>query len=115
MHTEKLQKVLARAGKGSRRQLEQWIAAGRVSIDGSIAKLGDRVGPKSKIRIDGHLVKITEQQAFKRRVILYHKPEGEICTRSDPEKRATVFDSWATLGFCWQIRYYNLGSFIVYK
>ncbi|MFV9669483.1 23S rRNA pseudouridine(2605) synthase RluB [uncultured Pantoea sp.] len=92
--SEKLQKVLARAGHGSRREIESMIAAGRVSVDGKIATLGDRVeSSKSlKIRIDGHLVSIAESATEVCRVLAYYKPEGELCTRSDPEGRPTVFD-----------------------
>ncbi|MCE9678657.1 23S rRNA pseudouridine(2605) synthase RluB [Shewanella sp. AS1] len=90
--SEKLQKVLARAGHGSRREMEAWIAAGRVSIDGEIAKLGDRVEADAKIRIDGRAVSIKAEQDLVCRVIAYHKPEGEICSRKDPEGRPTVFD-----------------------
>ncbi|WP_337012820.1 23S rRNA pseudouridine(2605) synthase RluB [Pantoea sp. AS142] len=92
--SEKLQKVLARAGHGSRREIESMIAAGRVSVDGKIATLGDRVeSSKSlKIRIDGHLVSIAESATEICRVLAYYKPEGELCTRSDPEGRPTVFD-----------------------
>lgn len=91
---EKLQKILARAGQGSRRELEEVIAAGRVSVDGKIASLGDRVALSSatKIRIDGHLINIIPTQKEICRVLMYYKPEGELCTRSDPEGRATVFD-----------------------
>ncbi|QCA04266.1 23S rRNA pseudouridine(2605) synthase RluB [Pantoea vagans] len=92
--SEKLQKVLARAGHGSRREIESMIATGRVSVDGKIATLGDRVeSSKSlKIRIDGHLVSIAESATEVCRVLAYYKPEGELCTRSDPEGRPTVFD-----------------------
>lgn len=92
--SEKLQKVLARAGHGSRREIEAKIAAGRVSVDGKLATLGDRVeNDKSlKIRIDGHLVSIAESATEVCRVLAYYKPEGELCTRSDPEGRPTVFD-----------------------
>ncbi|CAK6492451.1 Ribosomal large subunit pseudouridine synthase B [Pantoea sp. Nvir] len=92
--SEKLQKVLARAGHGSRREIEAKIAAGRVSIDGKLATLGDRIeNDKSlKIRIDGHLVSIAESATEVCRVLAYYKPEGELCTRSDPEGRPTVFD-----------------------
>lgn len=92
--SEKLQKVLARAGHGSRREIEAKIAAGRVSIDGKLATLGDRIeNDKSlKIRIDGHLVSIAESATEACRVLAYYKPEGELCTRSDPEGRPTVFD-----------------------
>lgn len=91
---EKLQKILANAGRGSRRELEEIIAAGRVSVDGKIATLGDRVQVNSstKIRIDGHLVSLIPAQKEICRVLMYYKPEGELCTRSDPEGRATVFD-----------------------
>ncbi|QLB21657.1 23S rRNA pseudouridylate synthase [Vespertiliibacter pulmonis] len=91
---EKLQKILARAGKGSRREIEAVISQGRVSVDGKIATLGDRVlvSSSTKIRIDGHLVNLTTTQKEICRVLMYYKPEGELCTRSDPEGRATVFD-----------------------
>lgn len=91
---EKLQKILARAGKGSRREIEEVISQGRVSVDGKISTLGDRVlvSSSTKIRIDGHLVNLTATQKEICRVLMYYKPEGELCTRSDPEGRATVFD-----------------------
>ncbi|MEJ1267485.1 23S rRNA pseudouridine(2605) synthase RluB [Pantoea ananatis] len=92
--SEKLQKVLARAGHGSRREIEAMIAAGRVSVDGKLATLGDRIENSKalKIRIDGHLVSIAESATEVCRVLAYYKPEGELCTRSDPEGRPTVFD-----------------------
>lgn len=91
--SEKLQKVLANAGLGSRRQMEEWIAASRVSVNGAIAKRGDRVNVYDRIRVDGHLLPRRLQQTPSRcRVLIYHKPEGEICSRADPEGRPTVFD-----------------------
>ena len=87
---EKLQKVLARAGQGSRREMESWIEAGRVSVDGQQATLGDRVEPGQTIRVDGHIVET--DRAVRQRVLMYHKPEGEICSRRDPEGRPSVFD-----------------------
>jgi len=92
--SEKLQKVLARAGHGSRREIEAIIQAGRVSVDGKIATLGDRVEvtPGMKIRMDGHVVSINESTEAVCRVLAYYKPEGELCTRNDPEGRPTVFD-----------------------
>jgi 23S rRNA pseudouridine2605 synthase len=92
--SEKLQKVLARAGHGSRREIEAKIEAGRVSVDGKIATLGDRVEivPGLKIRIDGHLISVKESAEQICRVLAYYKPEGELCTRNDPEGRPTVFD-----------------------
>jgi len=92
--SEKLQKVLARAGHGSRREVEAMIQAGRVSVDGKISTLGDRVEVTggTKIRLDGHVLSVMESQDTVCRVLAYYKPEGELCTRSDPEGRPTVFD-----------------------
>lgn len=87
---EKLQKVLARSGVGSRREMERWIEAGRVSVDGKRAQLGDRVGPKARIAVDGKPLDSAPAEAT--RCILYHKPTGEVCTRNDPEGRRTVFE-----------------------
>ncbi len=87
---EKLQKVLARAGLGSRREMERWIEAGRVQIDGRQAKLGDRVSGEAAISVDGRAVSVGEVD--KTRVLLYHKPRGEVSSRKDPEGRKTVFD-----------------------
>lgn len=90
--TEKLQKVLARAGKGSRREIEALISEGRVSVDGNVATLGDRVTGKEQIRVDGHPVETQPEAEVVCRVLAYHKPEGEVSTRKDPEGRPTVFD-----------------------
>ena len=91
---ERLQKVLAAAGLGSRREIEGWIAAGRVTVNNKPAKLGDRVGPEDRVSVDGKPVKGLERSADSRlRVILYHKPEGELTTRKDPEGRPTVFEA----------------------
>lgn len=91
--SEKLQKVLARAGLGSRREVEQWIAAGRVSVNGQIVSLGVRVESDDKIRVDGKPVRTAAAEEATCRVIMYHKTEGEVCTRNDPENRRTVFDN----------------------
>lgn len=86
----KLHKVLADAGVGSRRDMEELIIAGRVSVNGEPAHIGQRVGPEDKVRINGKLV--TRPKADKLpRVILYHKPAGEIVSHDDPGGRATVF------------------------
>jgi 23S rRNA pseudouridine2605 synthase len=91
--SEKLQKVLARAGHGSRRELEALIKAGRVSVNGAVAKLGERLEDENAtVRIDGHAVSIKAQEETVCRVLAYYKPEGELCTRHDPEGRRTVFD-----------------------
>lgn len=90
--SEKLQKVLARAGLGSRRELEEWIKSGRITVNGQPAKLGDRVEPNDTLKVDGHPVRLPRPEEVRRRVMVYHKPEGEVCTRSDPESRPTVFD-----------------------
>lgn len=87
--TEKLQKVLAAKGLGSRREIERWISAGRVAVNGKTAKLGDRVTSEARLQVDGRAVSATQQS---HRYLLYNKPEGEICSRDDPEGRATVFD-----------------------
>ncbi|MEC8484890.1 MAG: S4 domain-containing protein, partial [Pseudomonadota bacterium] len=89
---EKLQKVLARAGVGSRREMENRIREGRVVVNGNVATLGDRVRPDDLIELDGIEVKTTASSEVERRVIIYNKPEGEVCTRKDPEGRPTVFD-----------------------
>jgi len=90
--SEKLQKVLARAGKGSRREMETVISAGRVSVNGKVAYLGDRVEGNEQIKIDGHSVIIEAPAEQMCRILMYNKPEGEMCTRKDPEGRPTVFD-----------------------
>lgn len=89
---EKLQKVLARMGLGSRREIEGWIEQGRIRINGEQATLGQRVEGSDAIALDGRLLKREDVVASVRRVLIYNKPDGEICTRSDPEGRPTVFD-----------------------
>ncbi|MDP3773756.1 MAG: pseudouridine synthase [Gemmatimonadales bacterium] len=102
---EKLQKVLARVGIASRRTIEQWIGESRITVDGQLATLGQRVGPDNRILLDGRPIRVLDV-VQKRRVLIYHKPAGEVCTRSDPQGRATVFDKlpvlrgsrWITIG-----------------
>ncbi|HBT57953.1 MAG: 23S rRNA pseudouridine(2605) synthase RluB [Pseudomonadales bacterium] len=89
---EKLQKVLARMGLGSRREVEGWIAAGRVSVNGQRAELGCRVDNMDQISVDDRPLRRDLSTEVVRRVMLYNKPEGEVCTRDDPEGRPTVFD-----------------------
>lgn len=88
---EKLQKVLARAGLGSRREMERWIEQGRVELDGRVAKLGDRARDGQHIEVDGKTVAAVDTSST--RCLLYHKPTGEVCSRKDPEGRRTVFES----------------------
>jgi 23S rRNA pseudouridine2605 synthase len=89
---ERLQKVLARIGVGSRRQIEQWIETGRIVVNGAPATLGQRITALDRIVFDGRIIERLET-APKARVIIYFKPEGEVCTRSDPEGRPTVFEN----------------------
>jgi len=88
---EKLQKVLAQAGFGSRRTMEEWIATGRVSVNGEPATLGMRVVEGDLVKADRRTIRVGER-AHTVRVLIYHKPEGEIVSRDDPKKRASVFD-----------------------
>ena len=90
--TEKLQKVLARTGMGSRREMERLIESGEVAINGQTARLGDRVSIHDRVTVHGRLVKLVAEEEVPRRVIMYSKPEGELCTRNDPQGRRTVFD-----------------------
>jgi 23S rRNA pseudouridine2605 synthase len=91
---ERLQKWLAAAGLGSRRQIESWIAAGRVRVDGRPATLGQKVSGAERISVDGRLVRrLSPRHRANPRVLIYHKPVGEVCTRTDPGGRPTVFDS----------------------
>jgi 23S rRNA pseudouridine2605 synthase len=92
----KLQKVLAEQGYGSRREMEKWIEAGRVKVNGEVAHLGQRVTGEDKISVDGRAVGRKAQQPS--RVLLYNKPAGVVCTRRDPEGRPTVFDKLPELG-----------------
>ena len=88
--TEKLQKVLARAGVASRRASEALILEGRVKINGRVAVVGDRAGASDRVMFDGKPIFVVSTQPV--RILLYHKPEGEVCTQSDPDHRPTVFD-----------------------
>lgn len=102
---EKLQKALAGAGLGSRREIEGWIRAGRVSVNGEAARIGIRVRAGDDIRVDGRRIRLQFRRS-RPRVLAYHKPAGEICTRADPEGRPTVFDKlprlregrWVSIG-----------------
>lgn len=88
---DKIQKLLAQAGVGSRREMEKVITEGRVTCNGQKVKLGDRASSHDKLAVDGKLVGIPAQDTAGR-VLIYNKPEAEICSRKDPEGRRTVFD-----------------------
>jgi 23S rRNA pseudouridine2605 synthase len=91
---ERLQKVLAQAGIGSRREMEEWISAGRVTVNGAVATLGVRVAEGDKVQVDGRQIRLKLQaEQTLPRVLLYHKQEGEIVSRDDPKERANVFDA----------------------
>lgn len=89
---EKLQKVLARTGMGSRREIERWIEQGRVTVNDKIATIGDRVTDSDNIKVDGKPTTLQRSKVVKR-VIAYHKPVGEVCSRVDPEGRPTIFSN----------------------
>lgn len=94
---ERIQKVLARAGHGSRRQIEQWIREGAVRVNGHVAVLGDTLTEEDRVELHGRALRLRSRHADFTRVLAYNKPEGELCTRADPEGRRTVFENLPTL------------------
>src|SRR5712671_6746971 len=102
----RLQKLLAAAGLGSRRSIEQWIRDGRITVGGRVAQLGDRAGPTDEVLLDGRKLDLEATRAPEREILLYHKPVGEMTTRADPQGRPTVFERlpqprngrWITVG-----------------
>jgi 23S rRNA pseudouridine2605 synthase len=90
---ERLQKILARAGLGSRRQIEDWIRDGRVQVNGKPARLGQKVSGRERIAVDGKKVNLKSGEQVVAATILYHKPAGEICSRDDPNGRPSVFSA----------------------
>jgi 23S rRNA pseudouridine2605 synthase len=95
--TEKLQKILAAAGYGSRREIERWIDDGRITVNGKRAKLGDRALSSDRILIDGKLTRLQAQSATPLKALMYHKPDGVICSKKDPQGRPTIFDGLPAL------------------
>ena len=92
MAPERIQKLLARAGYGSRREIEQWIRDGRVSVNGEVATLGQRLTNKDEVAIDNKPVSFRLVNEQEHQTLIYHKPEGEVCTKKDEEGRPTIFD-----------------------
>jgi len=103
---ERLQKVLARAGFGSRRQIETWIRDGKITVNGKLAELGVTVADTDLVKIEGRSVSIAADPIHTARTLIYHKPAGELTTRKDEAGRPTVFDNlprirngrWITVG-----------------
>ncbi len=88
---ERVQKLLAHAGLGSRREIEGWISEGLISVNGKKAGLGDRIFPEDEIRVRGRPVNLARKLNVPTRVIIYNKPAGQVVTRNDPEGRETIF------------------------
>lgn len=93
MSSERLQKILSQAGLGSRREMERWIESGWVQVNGKPVKLGDSAGPMDKITVKGKLIHNPLKVKQNTRILLYHKPVGEISSRHDPKFEKTVFDN----------------------
>lgn len=87
----RLQKLLARAGLGSRRAIEQWIAEGRIFVNGHPAKPGEHCTIHDRVLVNGHLINLIKRSSVPTRVLLYHKPVGEVVSRRDPEGRPVIF------------------------
>jgi len=90
--SERIQKALSRLGVGSRRQIESWIREGKIQINKMPAKIGDHISETDRVYVNGKQVKLDGLQDVERRVIMYYKNEGEICSRNDPEHKDSVFD-----------------------
>jgi 23S rRNA pseudouridine2605 synthase len=89
----RIQKKLAELGLGSRREIEGWIEEGRIQVNGEVASLGDKITDRCRVYVDGKRVSLQLNKSALPRVLLYNKPEGEVCTSNDPDGRKTVFDS----------------------
>jgi len=89
---ERIQKLLSRAGIGSRREIEGWMEAGRLTVNGEAAVPGQKATVNDRFELDEKRLEVAAGAATVRRVLIYNKPEGEVTTRKDPEGRPTVFD-----------------------
>jgi len=90
---ERIQKILSRAGYGSRREIERWVVAGEILVNGVVATTGQAINESDKVVLRGQVLKLASKLKAKPQVLLYHKKVGEICSRNDPEGRPTVFDN----------------------
>ena len=93
MNKERIQKALARQGLGSRRQIEAWIEKGEIKLNDALAQIGDHVKPGDVVMHSGRKIVIKDIEQTLPRVVMYHKPEGEVCSRNDPEGRPTIFEN----------------------
>jgi len=87
---ERIQKLLAHHGIGSRRQIDLWLQQGRIKVNGRVAKPGDQIDGSEKVALDDKPVRLGRHQ-IKPKVLMYHKPVGRVCSRGDPEGRPDVF------------------------
>jgi len=94
---ERIQKILSRAGYGSRREIERWVEAGDILVNGAKATAGQAVSEEDQIILRGQRLHLGSRLKSSPRVLLYHKKAGEVSTRKDPENRPTVFDSLPSL------------------
>jgi len=106
MNTERIQKALARQGLGSRRQIESWISEGKIMLNGETATVGAAVKAGDTVMFNGRRVIIKEQATSLPKVIAYHKPVGEVCSRNDPEGRTTIYENLPQLK---QSRWISIG------
>ena len=102
----RLQKILAQCGLGSRRQIEAWISAGRIKVNGVVADLGQKITIADQVLVNEQPIDPFSLLPSNKEVLLYYKPEGEICTRKDPEGRPTIFTH---LPPCKTGRWQNIG------